>query len=247
MAGDAVAEAMEAIHYAELLTRPNGETCGADGGPVDKMERFCVAHNTQVLTFVFSDIVNFTPLQYELGNERAREILQRHRAVFLKPLNSFDGLEMSGDSIMAVFATPSKGVAFVLTVQANMRLECSQDPDLPEFRVGLDQGEVILGPCDFGPKRTQFFGIAVSRAQRIMDIGRGGQILCSRRVYDDAFANIRKGTLKGVGNLKWHIHGMYQLKGFKNSYEICEVGEEEYAPFARPAGYAEESTQTAGA
>ena len=77
-------------------------------------------------------------------------------------------------------------------------------------------------------------GLQVSVAARIMDLGEGGQILCSRAVFDDARAILREVDFEGLGPVVWLNHGAYRFKGVDDSYEVCEVGEEGVGPLKAP-------------
>jgi len=222
---DAAARPAEA--EAELLT--------SEGRA--RTERFCAEHHTQVLTILLSDLVGSTRQQSRLGNVRAAELVQAHRAVFRTVLAGTAGqeVETAGDSFLAVFAAPSEGVKFALHLHAAMRSAREGEPELPWVRVGLHQGQVIVERHGDGSKPLDIYGLQVSTAARIMDLGGGGQVLCSRAVFDDARAILREADLAGLGRVRWCNHGQYRLKGVEDAYDVCEVGEESHAPLAAPA------------
>ena len=201
-------------------------------GAIEQMARFCATHMTQVLTILMSDLEGSTRQQDELGNQTAARLVQLHRAIFRKKLDEFQGEEIdtAGDSFLTVFAAPSKAVKFALEMQAAMREAQITEPDLPRVRVGIHLGEVVVeeaGPE--GSKAKDIYGLQVSTTARIMDLGQGGQILCSREVFENARAN-----LKGIGPIAWMNHGPYQFKGVNEPYDVCEVGEENLAPLSPP-------------
>lgn len=206
-------------------------------------ENFRVEHRTQVLTILLSDLQDSTRQQSKLGNLRAAELVQEHRRIFRDVLTRFDGgeVETAGDSFLAVFAAPSEGVAFALHLQAAMREARAQHPDLPQVRAGLHQGQVVVERHTGPHKRMDIYGLQVSTAARIMDLGGGGQILCSRAVFDDARAILRGDQLAGLDDVVWRNHGPYVFKGVEvddapDRYEVCEVGEAGHAGFERPPG-----------
>ncbi len=202
-----------------------------------QMEEYCRAHKTQVLTILFSDLEGSTRQQSELGNVRAAELVDEHRRIFREALRELDGCEVetAGDSFLAVFAAPSEGVRFALRLQAAMRQARAATPELPSVRVGLHQGQVVVREHAEGPKPLDIYGVQVSTTARIMDLARGGQVLCSRAVFDDARAILRGSDLAGLGAVAWCNHGPYRLKGVEDPYDVCEVGEEGQAPLAAPA------------
>ncbi len=204
-----------------------------------QMDEFRASHHTKVLTIFFSDLVGSTRQQDELGNDYAAALVEKHRAIFRATLAKFvDGreIETAGDSFLAVFDAPSDGVWFALQLQANMRSARIYEPDLPGFRIGLHQGQVVIGHTDGSSKPMDIYGIQVSVASRIMGFGCGGQILCSRAVFDDAKQSLTKKELDGLERLEWRLYGSYRLKGVRAAQEIGEVGEKGKAPFKRPPG-----------
>ncbi len=203
-----------------------------------QLERFRTAHQTQVLTILLSDLEGSTRQQSRLGNVRAAELVAEHRAIFRQTLAPFDGeeVETAGDSFLAVFAAPSEGVKFALHLQARMREAQAATPELPSVRVGLHQGQVVVERHVGGPKAMDIYGVQVSTTARIMSLGVGGQVLCSRAVFDDARAILRGDDFAGLGTVGWCNHGPYRFEGVVDTHEVCEVGEEGLAPLARPTG-----------
>ena len=111
---------------------------------------------------------------------------------------------------------------------------------LPEFRVGIHLGTVVVED-DFRSRNQpgeigDIKGLQADTTARVMGLAEGGQILCSRAVFDDARQALRGTDLPGIGPLVWHNHGPYLLKGVEDPFEICEVGEEGIAAFAKPVG-----------
>ena len=197
---------------------------------------FCESHKTRVLTILLSDLEGSTRMQSELGNARSMELVSLHRRIFREVLGGHDGQEISteGDSFLAVFAAPSDGVLFALRLQAAMRKAQQDEPQLPLARVGLHQGQVMVD-ATMTPGGTEgIHGLQVSTTARIADMGKGGQILCSRAVFDDARAILKSADVKGLGEVVWRNHGPYRFKGVEDAYEVCEVGERGLAPLAAP-------------
>ncbi len=203
-----------------------------------RMDAFRTAHETKVLTILFTDVEGSTELQHELGNIKGRKIDEDLASVFRNTLEGVDGseVEKEGDSFLAVFASPSDGVWFALKLQAAMRRARSQNQSLPQVRVGLHQGEVVAGFGGGDAVPTDIYGAQVSTAARIMKLGCGGQILCSRGVLDDSQLNLKNKTVPDMSELQWLRHGSYKLKGVSAPLEIGEVGERERAPFKSPTG-----------
>jgi class 3 adenylate cyclase/tetratricopeptide (TPR) repeat protein len=177
-----------------------------------------------------------TRQQSQLGNVRAAELVRRHRSVFREVLAKLDGreIETAGDSFLVVFAAPSEAIAFALHMQAAMRRARRDASDLPAVRVGLHQGQVVVEQHALGGKAMEIYGVQVSTAARIMELAAGGQILCSRAVFDDARSILREENLGGLERVVWCNYGPYRFKGVEDSYDVCEVGEEGLAPLRAP-------------
>lgn len=218
----------------------SGGFVGLTAAAREQLERYRVAHATQVLTILLSDLEGSTRQQSRLGNVRAAEMVQLHRNVFRRVLADVDGeeVETAGDSFLIVFAAPSEAVKFALHMQAAMRQMRGEEPDLPTVRVGIHQGQVVVERHPGEPKALDIYGLQVSTAARITDLGCGGQILCSRGVFDDARAILRGPELAGLGEVVWCNHGLYRFKGVDDAYEVCEVGERGHAPLTPPTATA---------
>ncbi len=106
------------------------------------------------------------------------------------------------------------------------------------MRVGIHQGQVVVERHEEGPKRLDVYGLQISAAARITDLARGGQVLCSRAVFDDARAILSGDDLAGLAPVAWCNHGPYRFKGVADAYEVCEAGERGHAPLAPPAATA---------
>jgi len=216
------------------------DSVGLTAASREQMERFRIAHATQVLTILLSDLEGSTRQQSTLGNVRAAALVRIHREIFRRALSGVDGqeVETAGDSFLVVFATPSEAVKFALHMQAAMRAARGDEPDLPQVRVGIHQGQVVVERHDDGPKRLDIYGLQISTAARIADLARGGQILCTRAVFDDARAILCRDDLAGLDPVAWCNHGPYRFKGVEDRYEVCEIGERTHAPLAAPAATA---------
>lgn len=186
---------------------------------------FGAARDRELLTILFTDLVDSAKLQFELGNIEAARLTELHRKIVRDELANYDAreIEWAGDSCLAVFSKPSDAVAFALRMQLEHLRARNNEPKLPQVRVGIHLGEVVVRQRDDGGKKTEdLFGLQVSEAARIMSVARGNQIFCSRAVYDSA-----RGSLRGNPDLSetlWVRHGLYLLKGSDDPVEICEVG-----------------------
>ena len=213
---------------------------------LEQIEAYRRAHETQLLVLLITDLESSTRQQAYLGNVRAAEIVQLHRRIFRGVLAKMDGqeVETAGDSFLTVFAAPSEAVLFALRMQRAMRQAQIAEPELPSVRVGIHLGQVVVERHEGGPKAMDLYGLQVSTAARIMDLATGGQILCSREVFNNARSILRGDQLAGLDEVAWKNHGPYVFKGVESeagspdSYEVCEAGEVGHAPLEKPAGSA---------
>ena len=122
--------------------------------------------------FLFSDIKDST-LSWQASPEAMAQALALHDQTIRRSLQRHEGREVkhTGDGFMAVFDGPA-ALSCALEIQRGIRsLELPRDLDL-QVRIGIHVGDAYLRDGDY-------FGAEVSRTARIMDAGRGGQIVVS--------------------------------------------------------------------
>lgn len=198
---------------------------------LELLERFRTSRQTQVLTILLTDIVGSVRAQFELGNLASKELTDRYRELVRGVLRAAEGaeIETAGDSFLLAFAGPSHAVAFAVDLQAALR----EDESLPSTRIGIHQGQVVVGERGAEGRVAQIYGLQVSIAARVMDCATGGQILMTRSVFDDARFILTSVALH-ERTIQWVRHGEYGFKGLDDSFELCEVGEESCAPLSPP-------------
>jgi len=202
------------------------------------------AYTTKMLVILFTDIVGSTALKAELGDRVAKLLDDEHKRLLLNALEGIENaqvLRVEGDAYIFIFIKPGDAVQFALRAQAMHRKVRGADyPRLPEFRVGIHIGEVVVEDGLRGPAAPgeigDIKGLQADTTARIMGLAEGSQILCSRAVFDDARQALKGTDLNGVRPLVWQSHDFYLLKGREDPMEICEVGEEGIVPFHKPEG-----------
>jgi class 3 adenylate cyclase len=168
-----------------------------DGGLVDEMEEFLTGTRSggrrDVLTTVFTDIVDSTAALARFGDERWRSLLAAHDEALRRAIARFSGTEANttGDGIVATFPLPSSALQFAEAAVADAAALGLT------LRVGVNAGEVIV-------REGELVGIAVHAAARICAASAPGRILVgeavrllvigSAFVFEDAGEHALKGV-----------------------------------------------------
>ena len=110
----------------------------------------------QLLTVLFTDIVDSTEQGAELGDRRWRELLEGHDEVVREQLDRYRGREVktTGDGFLATFDGPARGIECARAIAAAVR------PLGIEVRAGLHTGECEIRGDDIA-------GITVNIGARI--------------------------------------------------------------------------------
>lgn len=217
----------------EIRHRSGSSAFDDENAPI---ELFPEIHSTRMLVIVFTDIVGSTALKATLGDRAEKALEDEHKRLLTTALQGSENarlLRSEGDSYIFLFPKPGDAVRFAVRAQALHRQARSHDcPKLPQFRVGIHMGEVIV---EEKGNQLDIKGLQADTAARIMGLAKGGQILCSRSVFDDARQSLKSSEPEEIGAVSWQTHGFYMLKGREDPFEICEVGEAGLC-FGKPEG-----------
>ena len=157
-----------------------------------------------LLTVMFTDIVDATPLAARLGDGRWRDLLADHDAIIRAELARFGGREVKtvGDGFLITFAgPPSRALRCALAInRAIHELEL-------EIRIGVHTGECELIGEDVG-------GMAVHIAARIAGLAGPGEVLASGTAF---------GTVVG-GPFSFEERGFHELKGVPGRWPLFSLG-----------------------
>src|ERR1700753_1967395 len=115
-----------------------------------------------VVTFFFTDVEGSTR-RWEADAEGMRVALAAHDEVLRGAIEAHGGwlFKHTGDGVCAAFASPRCAVDAAVAAQRALELP---------VRIGLATGEAELRDSDY-------FGMVLNRAARVMATGHGGQIL----------------------------------------------------------------------
>jgi class 3 adenylate cyclase len=165
-------------------------TGGRRGGEPDR----------ELLTVLFTDIVDSTTTASRLGDARWRSLLSDHDKIVRSELERYGGNEVKtiGDAFLATFSgPPSQAVRCARSIVAAV-------PRLGiELRCGLHTGECEHMGGDVG-------GMAVHIASRVSALAGAGEVVASGTTF---------GTVVGSG-LEWTYRGEEKLKGVPGTWPM---------------------------
>jgi class 3 adenylate cyclase/pimeloyl-ACP methyl ester carboxylesterase len=160
----------------------------------------------QLLTVVFTDIVESTERAAALGDTAWGSLIGRHDALVRSVLAEHRGREVRtmGDGFLATFDGPGRAVAFAQSLTAQLReLEIT-------IRVGVHTGE-----CDVTADDIR--GLAVHIASRVCDLAGPGEVLVTSTVCD----------LIAGSNVPVVDRGVHRLKGVPDPWRLAAAGDAE--------------------
>jgi len=194
-----LAEHIPGARYVEFEGVDSLPFLGDFEAMIDEVEEFLTGVRTgsepqrDLLTVMFTDIVDATATAARLGDGRWRDLLAKHDETVRAELARYGGREVKtvGDGFLAVFSgTPSRALRCALALNAATRAL-----DL-QVRIGVHTGECELIGEDVG-------GMAVHIASRVAALADPGEVLVSGTVF---------GTVVG-GPFLFEDRGLHQLKG----------------------------------
>jgi class 3 adenylate cyclase len=153
-------------------------------------------------TVLFTDIVGSTERAAALGDQRWRDLLDRHHATVRRTLTRFRGREVktTGDGFLATFDGPARAVRCAHALTEEMK------PLGIEIRAGLHTGECEMVGDDVG-------GIAVHIGARVAALAGPSEVLVSTTVKD---------LVAGSG-LRFSDRGVKPLKGVPGEWRILKA------------------------
>jgi class 3 adenylate cyclase len=153
-------------------------------------------------TVLFTDLVDSTGQAVAFGDQRWRELLDRHDHVVAQALGRFGGrqIKTTGDGVLATFDGPARAVRCACAIRDAVR-----GLDV-EIRAGLHVGEIELRGNDIA-------GIAVHIGQRVQASAGPGEVVVSRTVTD---------LVAGSG-LQFDDRGEHELKGVPGRWQLYAV------------------------
>jgi adenylate cyclase len=162
---------------------------------------------TETGAIVFTDIVGFTQITDERGDDVAIALLERQEKMVRTALpDRARVVKELGDGLLLWFEDPCEAIETCLRLQRDF--ETAPEGDLPMWvRMGMHWGR---------PRRRgdDIVGRDVNLAARIVDLAGPGEVLCSQATADQA------GLLTGVG---FEPLGPVYVRGIADPVPIVRV------------------------
>jgi class 3 adenylate cyclase len=205
--GRYIADHIRGARFIELEGEDHSPAVDADQ-IADEVEEFLTGvrrgpePDRVLATVLFTDIVGSTERASALGDQRWRELLERHHAVVRRELVRFQGREVdtAGDGFLATFDGPARAIRCARTIG-----QALGDLSL-EVRAGLHTGECEL----LGEKVA---GVAVHTGARVAAQAAPGEVLVSQTVKD---------LVAGSG-IEFEERGVRELKGIPGEWRLYAV------------------------
>ena len=200
-----MAQRIPGARYVELEGVDNLPSAGDSAAVLGETEEFLTGGRSrsierELLTVLFTDIVDSTGHARRLGDEQWRHLLAAHDAAVRRELDRFGGLEIKtiGDAFLATFAgAPSRALRAARAIA-----DVVDDLGL-KLRVGLHTGECEVIGDDVG-------GMAVHVAARVAGLAAPGEVLVSGTTC---------GTVLGAG-IHFEDRGTQQLRGVPGRWPV---------------------------
>ena len=203
-----MAEQLPSAELVELSGADNYWWAGDADAIVDELERFLLGERTsrpssrQLVTIMFTDIVDSTRQASEVGDAEWRELLDAHDTATVTEAERHGGhiIKHLGDGFLIRFDGP----AAAITAAAALRAAVERSGLLP--RIVIHTGEVERRGDDIT-------GVAVNLASRMLGVARPGEILVS---------GVVRGLVAG-SDTEFEVRGDHQFKGIPDRWDVHAV------------------------
>lgn len=166
--------------------------------------------SSEVVTVMFTDMVEYTKKTAQLTRERFNELLNVFDNLAVPVIREYDGkiIKKIGDSFLVIFQSPTDAIICGIELQKTFkRYSFARQLQVPlQIRVAVHTGEVIHRTGDV-------YGDAVNTAARIESIAKPGQVVFSEPVW----------SVMNKNEVPYLHLGMRRLKGLKFPLRLFRV------------------------
>lgn len=175
----------------------------------DRLEIERIASPDGTVTILFSDIVDSTARNEQLGDKGWLKVLRAHDLVVRREVEARRGhvVKSQGDGYMVVFPDPLAGVRAALAVQAQLHTRRPLRAADIHIRIGLHTGRVLSHDGDY-------FGRNVALAARVAAYGGADDVLVSDTVRD---------AVADAPGLRTELVTTTDLKGLAGEHRLWRV------------------------
>lgn len=166
------------------------------------------------VTFLFTDIEGSTKLLQKLGAEYAA-LLEEQQRLVREACETYSGsvVGTQGDSFFVAFSNALDAIKAVVKTQRALAIHVWPGGVNVRVRMGLHTGKAQISS-------SNYVGLDVHRAARIVAAAHGGQVLLSQRTYELVKGNLPKGvTLRDLGE-----HRLKDLRQPKHLHQLVITG-----------------------
>lgn len=175
-------------------------------------------HHAESRTCMFCEISGLDELRRQSSDQNTQQTAARFAALF-EQLAADDSelVSVTDTRTLLAYRSPSRAIAASLALQRSAKKLAEEVGVAVNVRVGLHQGEVIIGES----AKSGIVGRHVNCAAQVSQVGEDGQIIISSSVFDSA-----KGGDFGIPNeyIAWLALGEYYLSAVGNM-ELYEVAD----------------------
>ena len=164
------------------------------------------------VTLLFTDVEGSTRLLERLGAEQYADVLEQHRRLLREAFTRHEGYEVGTEGDAFFVAFESAGDAVAAAADGQRALAEAEWPDgvVLRVRMGVHTGVPL-------PDGSNYVGIDVHRAARIMSAGHGGQVVVSA-------------ATRALVNRELSELGEHRLKDFDEPVPLFQLGSERFPP-----------------
>ncbi|HZQ56988.1 MAG TPA: AAA family ATPase [Acidimicrobiales bacterium] len=168
-----------------------------------------MAASIEMVSVVFTDLVDSTAIASRLGPDAAEALRQAHFGLLRAAVGAAGGTEVKnlGDGLMVVFTSPSRAVACAVGMQQALERHNRRADEPLLVRIGIATGEATEEDGDY-------FGEPVVEAARLCAAAAGGQVLATE---------LTRAALGRRAAHEFMPRGPMHLKGLPEPVEAVEV------------------------